>query len=156
MKKLFAVLMTCLVLFGCDKMDSKKVISEFGKVLKTDKYEMKGQMDIVSNEELYHYDVTVDYMKGDYYKAILVNKDNNHEQIILKNEDGVYVVTPELNKSFKFQSEWPYNSSQAYILESLLKDLEDDSIWSFKENDDPIDMRFVEETLYESIDSYIL
>lgn len=90
-------------------------------------------MDIVSNEELYHYDVCVDYMKGDYYKVNLVNKDNKHEQIILKNEDGVYVVTPELNKSFKFQSEWPYNSSQAYILESLLKDLENDDDVVFEE-----------------------
>lgn len=90
-------------------------------------------MDIVSNEELYHYDVCVDYMKGDYYKVNLVNKDNKHEQIILKNEDGVYVITPELNKSFKFQSEWPYNSSQAYILDSLLKDLENDNDVVFEE-----------------------
>lgn len=93
-------------------------------------------MDIISNEELYHYDVTVDYMKGDYYKAKLTNKDNNHEQIILKNEEGVYVVTPELNKSFKFQSEWPYNSSQAYILSSLLKDLENDSNVLLEERSD--------------------
>lgn len=87
----------------------------------------------MSNEELYHYDVIVDYMKGDFYKVDLINKDNKHEQIILKNEDGVYVITPELNKSFKFQSEWPYNSSQAYILESLLKDLENDSDVVFEE-----------------------
>ena len=35
-------------------------------------------------------------------------------------------MTPSLNKSFKFQSDWPYNSSQAYIMSSILKDLEDD------------------------------
>ena len=109
-------------------MDSKKAINEYKKLLNDNsKYTLTGQMDIVSNEELYHYDVKVDYMEGDYYKASLTNKDNNHEQIILKNKDGVYVVTPSLNKSFKFQSEWPYNSSQAYILSSLLKDLENDS-----------------------------
>ena len=103
-------------------MDSKKAINEYKKLLNDNsKYTLTGQMDIVSNEELYHYDVKVDYMEGDYYKASLTNKDNNHEQIILKNKDGVYVVTPSLNKSFKFQSEWPYNSSQAYILSSLLK-----------------------------------
>ena len=117
-------------------MDSNKVISEYKKVINNDKYEMTGQMDIVSNEELYHYDVTVDYMQGDYYKVNLVNKDNKHEQIILKNEDGVYVITPELNKSFKFQSEWPYNSSQAYILSSLLKDLENDSNVLFEERNE--------------------
>ena len=90
----------------------------------------------MSNEELYHYDVTVDYMEGDFYKVNLVNKDNKHEQVILKNEDGVYVITPELNKSFKFQSEWPYNSSQAYVLSSLLKDLENDSDVLFEERED--------------------
>lgn len=109
------------------------MVSEFKKAINTDKYELVGQMDIVSNEELYHYDVTVDYMEGDYYKVNLINKDNKHEQVILKNEDGVYVITPELNKSFKFQSEWPYNSSQAYILSSLLKDLENDSEVLFEE-----------------------
>lgn len=36
------------------------------------------------------------------------------------------VITPELNKSFKFQSEWPDNSSQAYLLHSILKDLTND------------------------------
>ena len=126
----------CLLLFGCNKTSSSKVISEYKKALKTDQYEVVGQMDIVSNEEMYHYDVKVDYMEGDYYKASLVNKDNNHEQIILKNESGVYVITPELNKSFKFQSEWPYNSSQAYILSSLLKDLENDSNVLVEERND--------------------
>lgn len=117
-------------------MTANKVISEYKKVLDTSSYELTGQMDIISNEELYHYDVTVDYMKEDNYKVTLVNKDNNHEQIILKNEDGTYVITPELNKSFKFQSEWPYNSSQAYILSSLLKDLENDSSVLLEEKDE--------------------
>ena len=99
-------------------------------------YKLTGEMDIVSNEELYHYTVTVDYMEGDYYKTSLINKNNRHEQLILKNENGVFVVTPSLNKSFKFQSEWPYNSSQAYILSSLLKDLENDSNVTFEEKED--------------------
>ena len=118
-------------------MDSKKAINEYKKLLEDNtKYSLIGQMDIVSNEELYHYDVKVDYMEGDYYKASLVNKENDHEQIILKNKSGVYVVTPSLNKSFKFQSEWPYNSSQAYILSSLLKDLENDSNVILEEKED--------------------
>lgn len=33
------------------------------------------------------------------------------------------VVTPALNKSFKFQSEWPDNSSQSYLLSSIVKDI---------------------------------
>ena len=45
-------------------------------------------------------------------------------------------MTPQLNKSFKFQSEWPYNSSQSYILSSLLKDLENDSNVVFEQKDE--------------------
>lgn len=123
-------------------MDSSTAISKYKKIIeRNDKYTLTGIMNIVSNEEVYHYDVTVDYMKDDYYKATLVNSDTNHEQIILKNKSGVYVITPSLNKSFKFQSQWPYNSSQAYILSSLLKDLENDSNVMFEEDDESYILR---------------
>ena len=38
----------------------------------------------------------------------------------------VIVVTPSLNKSFKFQSEWPYNNSQVYILDNIVNDINND------------------------------
>ena len=127
----------CLTLFGCNKMNSNGVINEYKKILeKNNSYTLTGQMNIISNEEVYHYDVQVDHMKSNNYKATLKNKDSDHEQIILKNKSGVYVITPSLNKSFKFQSEWPFNSSQAYILECLLKDLENDSNVMFEEKDE--------------------
>lgn len=118
-------------------MDSKTLIDKYEKMItSTDTYTLNADMDIVSNEEVYHYKVTVDYMKGDYYKVDLTNKDNEHKQIILKNEKGVFVVTPDLNKSFKFQSQWPNNSSQSYILSSLLKDLRNDENVKFEETED--------------------
>ena len=118
-------------------MDSNKAISKYKKLLNDNSmYKLTGDMEIVSNEEVYDYTVTVDYMEGDYYKVTLENRDSEHKQIILKNESGVFVVTPSLNKSFKFQSEWPYNSSQSYILSSLLKDLENDSNVVFEEKDE--------------------
>ena len=118
-------------------MDKDGAIDKFKSKIESEKsYTMTDQMDIVSNEEVYEYDVVVDHKKDNCYKASLKNKETNHEQIILKNENGVYVITPSLNKSFKFQSEWPFNSSQAYILESLLKDLQNDSNVVFEEKED--------------------
>ena len=117
-------------------MDSKGVIKKYKNILeKNSYYTMSGQMDIVSNEEMYNYDINVLYLKPDYYRVSLVNKQSNHEQIILKNKNGTFVVTPSLNKSFKFQSDWPYNSSQVYILSSLLKDLESDDNVLYEEVD---------------------
>lgn len=48
----------------------------------------------------------------------------------------VYVLTPSLNKSFKFQSDWPYNNSQSYLLQTLLQDMKNDKNKTVKETDD--------------------
>lgn len=117
-------------------MESKDVIEKFKKNIDVESYYMTGEMEIFSNDELYNYMVNVSFMKPNNYKAVLTNKDTSYEQIILRNDSGVYVITPSLNKSFKYQSEWPFNSSQAYVLESLLNDLESDSEVLIEKNDD--------------------
>ena len=88
-----------------------------------------------NGENKYTYDVDVKYKKDDLYRVSLINKVNNHEQIILRSEDGVYVLTPSLNKSFKFQSDWPYNNSQIYILERLLNDISKDEEREYEKKD---------------------
>ena len=40
-----------------------------------------------------------------------------------------------MNKSFKFQSDWPYNNSQVYILNSIVDDLNKDSELVKEESD---------------------
>src|SRR5699024_3232046 len=63
------------------------------------------------------------------------DEDEKSSQIILKNKDGVFVLTPSLNKSFKFQSEWPDNSSQPYLYQSLINDIIKDSEATFEVTD---------------------
>ena len=46
------------------------------------------------------------------------------------------VITPALNKSFKFQSSWPLNNSQIYILSSILNDINKDDDKEVVESDD--------------------
>lgn len=48
----------------------------------------------------------------------------------------VFVLTPSLNKSFKFQSDWPNNNSQIYLLQSIISDMKNDKDRSFKEEKD--------------------
>ena len=47
----------------------------------------------------------------------------------------VIVLTPTLNKSFKFQSKWPYNNSQSYLVQSVISDMENDSKLSMTKED---------------------
>lgn len=127
----------CLLVGGCGKKGEKDIIRDISKkVNNTASYYLEGNMELINNEESYKYDVEVSYKKKDMFKVSLINKENKHEQIILKNSDGVYIVTPALNKSFKFESNWPYNNSQVYLLQSIITDINNDSKKSFKENGD--------------------
>ncbi len=136
MKKILCLSIALLICAsGCGK-DAKNVIKDFtNKVNNTKSYTLKGNMEIYSSEETFTYSIEADYLKDDYYKVTMVNQTNNHEQIILRNKDAVYVITPSLNKSFKFQSEWPNNSSQSYLLGAIVKDMNNDTNVSLEEVD---------------------
>ncbi len=133
---LFLGLISCLLISGCGKYNEKDLIKDLNKKINNSKgYHITGTLEMLNNEDTYTYDVDVSYQKDDKFRVSLKNQINNHEQIILRNEDGVYVLTPSLNKSFKFQSEWPYNNSQSYLLQTLLSDIKNDKDIKFKRND---------------------
>ena len=134
MKKIIFILCICFLMAGCGKYTVKDAEKDLEKKINNlDSYNLTGKMEIINNDDVYKYDVDVSYSKSDKFRVSLKNKTNNHEQIILKNSDGVYVLTPTLNKSFKFQSDWPYNNSQVYLLQTLLSDIQNDSKKEFKE-----------------------
>lgn len=136
MKKLLVILAMLLVVTGCGKTSESDIVKEFSNMVdKSRSYKINGTMEISNDEEKFVYNLETYYMKDNYYKVILVNQTNNHEQIILKNKNDVYVITPELNKSFKFQSEWPDNSSQSYLLKSIKNDLMSDKNVKLLESD---------------------
>lgn len=132
---LCTMVLCSLLLFGCGKYGEKDALKDLENQLKTKGYHLTGELMIKNNEDNYKYNVDVSYQKDNYYRVSLKNKTNNHEQLILRNEEGVYVLTPSLNKSFKFQSEWPFNSSQAYLLQTIFKDIKSDGKRKFKETD---------------------
>ena len=137
MKKIFlCLILICLILTGCGKKDEKTVLKEFqDKVNNAESYYLSGNMELVNNEDVYTYKIAVSYEEEDHYKIELTNIINDHKQVILRNEEGVYVVTPSLNKSFKFQSDWPYNNSQVYLLQTLLKDINNGE-YTYKETNE--------------------
>lgn len=137
MKRKLLVLLTLLVfLTGCGKMSDKDVVNKFYKKINNlDSYFLKGDLELKNNDEVYNYEVEVSYENKSFYKVSLKNKSNDSLQIILKNKDGVYILTPSLNRSFKFQSDWPYNNSQIYLLSAIANDLKVDKDRTFKEKD---------------------
>ena len=127
MKKIFVLSVVLLLLTGCGSVDKDKLINNFKNDVESSKsYTLNSKMEIYSAEDTFAYDINVAYMDDDYFKVDMVNTSSNHEQVILRNKGEVYVVTPSLNKSYKFVSDWPYNSSQSYLLNSLVNDIKNE------------------------------
>lgn len=95
MKKiLFSIMMVLLLVSGCGKNSETSVINDLEKKInKASAYKVTGVLEIVNNDEVYTYDVEVSYKKNNNYRVSLTNQANNHTQVILKNSDGVYVLT---------------------------------------------------------------
>src|SRR5699024_11359914 len=51
------------------------------------------------------------------------------------NEDGIFVITTALDKSSKSQMVLPENSRQPYLLQPLVKDVQEDTDAEFQPND---------------------
>lgn len=127
LKKIVAVLLVlALVGLAVFKIffDSTEFKTELKKVREEmTSYYMEANMEIVNGEDVRQFFVEVSYEKEDdkdLFRVSLLDKGLNQEQILLRNLDGVYVLTPALNQVYEFESDWPLNYPKPYIYQSLL------------------------------------
>lgn len=138
---LAAVLCFTLVLSGCGKKGADGVIKDLGKVadkLESAKgaYQGAGVMTIHTGSTPQQYQVEVWYQAPSYYRISLTNGQKDITQIVLRNDDGVFVLTPSLNKSFRFKSDWPEKQGQVYLYQTMLGSILSDNTRQFAEDKD--------------------
>ncbi|MEK3889607.1 LolA family protein [Bacillus sp. FSL K6-3431] len=123
----WALLTAIVVLSACGTKSQEDVTKGLTKKAGDIKgYKATAQMTLTVGEEPQSYEIDVWHNKPGDYRVLLKNEKKDQSQMILRNKSGVYVLTPALNKSYRFQSEWPQNSSQAYLYESLVTDIMED------------------------------
>ena len=95
MKKKFLIVFFITLLFiGCSKNNKDNIVEKLNdNINDLSKYEISGVLSISNNDDTYNYDVKVTYKEKDNYRVSIINKSNGHEQIILKSDDEVYVMT---------------------------------------------------------------
>lgn len=124
---LLAGLLVVLALSACGTKTQEDVVKDLDKKLEDVKgYKAEAKMTLQMGTDPQTYEIEVWHKDPDFYRVNLKNAQKEQSQMILRNNDGVFVLTPALNKSFRFQSDWPQNSSQAYLYESLVKDIMED------------------------------
>lgn len=126
-KKIIAV----LLVFGLIGVGAWKVFFSGDKIAdkaedvitNLQSYYLEANMDMNKGEEQRKFDVKVSYKKDgdkDYFRVSLKDTMINQEQLMLRNDEGVFVLTPALNQVYQFKSDWPLNSAKPYIYQSLL------------------------------------
>ncbi|WP_341300685.1 outer membrane lipoprotein carrier protein LolA [Lysinibacillus sp. FSL H8-0500] len=134
--KWLVLLCTILLLSACGAASQEKVLKKVNdKWAETNGYELNASMEIKSGGEPRNYDVTVWHTKPDFYRVEVMESGKDVSQMIVRNADGVFVVTPTLNKMYKFQSDWPKKNSQAYLIGALAEDLAEDKNLVMKEEE---------------------
>ncbi len=131
-----AVAMT-VILAGCGSKNADSVVKDLDKVVnKMESYEGNGTMTLYTGQQPLEYKVEVWYQKPDMYRIALTNAKRDITQIVLRNEDGVFVLTPQLNKSYRFQSDWPDNQGQVYLYQTLTHSILTDNSRQFAKDKD--------------------
>ncbi|MGO4889639.1 LolA family protein [Anaerobacillus sp. MEB173] len=133
---LFMGLLLIFIMAGCGEKTQDDIIEDLEKKLNTmTGYKADASMVLQTGNEPQEYNVEIWHQKPSYYRVALQNAKKDQNQIILRNDEGVFVLTPALNKSFRFQSDWPENNSQVYLYESLVGDILMDPERTFTANE---------------------
>lgn len=158
LKKIIAGVLTALVLILAGfklfykPNNAPKKLQEVREKLTS--YHMEGNMEISSNDDKRLFFVKVDYKKDnedDLFKISLLDKNINQEQIMLRNKDGVFVLTPSLNQVYSFKGDYPLNSQKPYLYHSILSSL--DGKYDLKSSSDGYLLSFT--PVYENTPNWV-
>jgi len=133
----FILLLSAIVLSACGKDSQEDVLKKLNeKWVEGKGYELDATMEIKTGNEARVYDVNVWHTQPDFYRVKVSQQDEDVTQMIIRNKEGVFVVTPSLKKTYKFQSEWPKQNSQPYLSGALAEDLLADENVLMEETED--------------------
>lgn len=145
MKKAISLLLSAFLLMFILSACGQSQENVTGKLKKKldhlEGYKAEATMTLYAGDKPSTYDMEIWHKNPNFYRIHLKNQKQQLSQMILKNEEGVFVLTPQLNKSYRFQSDWPKNGSQWYLYESLLTDILNDSDPAFTRNGDTYTFR---------------
>lgn len=116
-----------MLLVACGEKSQQSVVKDVEKTWKNASYELKASMEIKTGSEPRLYNVSVWHTKPEYYRVEIKENNSEDSQIIIKNKDGVFLVSPSTNKTYEFQSDWPKKNSQSYLIGTLAEDIAADN-----------------------------
>ncbi|UOF92123.1 outer membrane lipoprotein carrier protein LolA [Fodinisporobacter ferrooxydans] len=126
MRKYFRWLLTLLLvmglgLAGCGIKTSDSVVKELDHVSKSlTSYKSTAMMSVKMQNSIQKYYIETWYQAPDEYRIALGNENKEISQVIVKNKEGIFIVSPQLKKTFRFKGEWAENQGHIYLYHSVI------------------------------------
>jgi outer membrane lipoprotein-sorting protein len=114
---------------GCGAPSTKQVALKLqtqAEKLETVNYQSEAKMTVQMDNGSQTYYIQTSYESPDVYKIELGDANKNINQVIVRNNNGMFVVSPSLQKVFRFNGNWAQNQGHIYLYDQLLQQLSTD------------------------------
>lgn len=123
-KGLFFTIFLLLLLTLVSCKETKVIEKKFPEIIsELESYKLEATYETFFENGSKVCNVLVYFKSPNYYRVELTNNIGKEKQIMIKNDKGVFIIIPSINKTFKITSDWPQSSNQPYLLHSLSKDI---------------------------------
>lgn len=114
------------LLAGCGTPTTNNMQSKLqtkAEKLDTTNYHSEATMTVQMDNGSQTYYIQTDFDGKDKYKIALGDQNKNINQIIVRNETGMFVVSPSLQKVFRFNGNWAQSQGHIYLYDQILQQL---------------------------------
>lgn len=123
---LVVILLTMgLLLTGCGTVTQESVLQKLQNIQNKPKpYKSKAMMTVqIASTVPRKFYVETWFYSPSVYRIALGNEQREMTQVIVRNEQGIYVIQPQLKKAFRFQGDWAENQGSIYLYHPLIQQI---------------------------------
>lgn len=115
-----------LVVGGCGTPTTKSLQPKLETQVQTlgqKNYKSVATMTVQMDHTSQTYYVETWYDSDKVYRISLGDQENKPNQIIVKNNNGMFIVSPALQKVFRFNGDWAQNQGHIYLYDQILQQI---------------------------------
>lgn len=116
--------LTVALVAGCGAPSQDAMVNRLKtetQTLTQQNYTSTAMMTVQTDNSSQTYYIHTNYEGPDQYRIELGDSNKNVNQIIVKNQSGMYIVSPSLQKVFRFNGDWAQNQGHIYLYDQILQ-----------------------------------
>ncbi|QSO51739.1 outer membrane lipoprotein carrier protein LolA [Alicyclobacillus curvatus] len=111
---------------GCGTPSKQNVVSKLqtqAEELDATNYQSTAKMTVQMDSGSQTYYIVTSYDSPNTYKIALGDSNQQINQIIVRNPNGMFIVSPSLQKVFRFNGNWAQNQGHIYLYDQILQQI---------------------------------